>query len=48
MMKRKLLLFAETSVAFSAAIYMVSLLFDLISGNVRASEGSAIKFAAQQ
>ena len=44
-MKCKLLLFAGTSGAFSAAVYLVFLLFDLISGGDRESEVSAIKFA---
>jgi len=44
-MKRKLLLFAGVSVAFSATIYLVFLLFDLAEGTPRESEGSAIRFA---
>ena len=44
-MKRKLLLFSGASVAFSAAVYMIFLLFDLAAGTIRVSEGSAIRFA---
>lgn len=44
-MKRKLLLFAGVSVAFSAALYLTFLLFDLAEGTPRESEGSAIRFA---
>ncbi len=44
-MKRKLLLFIGVSVAFIITIYLVFLIFDLISGTPRENEGSAIKFA---
>jgi len=44
-MKRKLLLFAGVSVAYSATWYLVFLLFDLAEGPPRESEGSAIRFA---
>ena len=44
-MKRKLLLFTGTSVAFSVAVYLIFLLFDLAAGTTRVSEGSAIRFA---
>lgn len=44
-MKRKLLLFAGVSVAFSAATYLVFLLFDIAEGTLRESEVSAIRFA---
>ena len=44
-MKRKLLLLAGASVAFSLAMYLVFLIFDLISGTPREDEASAIKFA---
>jgi len=44
-MKRKLLLFAGISVAFSAAVYLIFLLFDLAAGTPRLSEGRAILFA---
>jgi hypothetical protein len=44
-MKRRLLLFAGTLVAFTVAFYVVFLLFDLASVTMGESEGSAIKFA---
>ncbi len=44
-MKRKLLLFAGVSVAFSASLYLIFLLFDLAEGTPRKSEGSAIRYA---
>jgi hypothetical protein len=44
-MKRKLLLFAGISVAFSAAVYLIFLLFDLAAGTPRLSEGKAVLFA---
>lgn len=44
-MKRKLLLFAGVSIAFSASFYIVFMLFDLAEGTPRESEGSAIRFA---
>jgi polygalacturonase len=45
-MKRKLLLFVGTSVAFSAAVYLIFLLFGLAAGTTRLSESSTIRFAA--
>ena len=44
-MKRKLLLFAGVAVSFSVSMYLVFLIFDLISGTPREDEASAIKFA---
>jgi hypothetical protein len=44
-MKRKLLLLIGLSFAFSAAIYLIFLLFDLAAGIPRVSEGKAILFA---
>jgi hypothetical protein len=44
-MKRKLLLFVGVSVSFSAATYLIFLLFDLAEGTPRESEGNAIGFA---
>jgi hypothetical protein len=44
-MKRKLLLFAGVSIAFSASFYIVFMLFDLAEGTPRESEGSGIRFA---
>ncbi len=44
-MKRKLLLFAGASVALSAAVYLIFLLFDLAEETPGESEGSAVRFA---
>jgi hypothetical protein len=46
-MKRKLLLFVGVSVSFSAATYLIFLLFDLAEGTPRESDGSVIRFAVQ-
>lgn len=44
-MKRKLLIFVGASVAMTAALYLVFLLFDVIEGTPRESEAGAMKFA---
>lgn len=44
-MKRKLLLFAVVSVAMTATLYLVFLVFDLITGTTRDNEAGAVKFA---
>ena len=44
-MKQKLLLFIGVSVAFSAAIYLIFLLFDLVEVNSRESESGGIRSA---
>ncbi|MFZ0472781.1 MAG: hypothetical protein WAL94_09210 [Bacteroidales bacterium] len=45
-MKRKLLLFAGVSVAFSVTMYLGFLIFDLLSTTPREHDWWAIKFAA--
>jgi len=44
-MKHKLLLFVGVSIAFTVAIYLVFLIFNIISGDPRGTEGREIKFA---
>lgn len=44
-MKRKLLLFAVVSFAMTATLYLVFLVFDLITGTTRDNEAGAVKFA---
>jgi len=44
-MKRKLLLFIGVSIAFSASVYLIFMLFDLAEGTPGESEGNAIRSA---